>query len=214
MSATVARQGGQIQLEQSDMQLVLKMVKTAKGGYSQAAMEKMLFHIPKHHAVVQPEARWGVELPEHRKVKTVIEIQPSMFHETQTPGYLPCKNCRAKHLQSRWRCHGTFEPPLDPHRQPIPEPKPHPPRIPPAVPSNDKGAVSSQIEGVPPGYMYIHTPPSKTHFLYLDAYSKNRKLNNDVIPDLMTDDVASTGEYAICCMAMQLTSILRTSASN
>jgi hypothetical protein len=52
--------------------------------------------------------------------------------------------------------------------------------------------------------VYIQTPLSNIQFLYQDAYSKKRKVNNDVIPDLLTDDVASTGEYAICCKAMQL----------
>jgi uncharacterized protein YjhX (UPF0386 family) len=69
MSAMVPRQGGQIQLEHSDTQLVLKVVKMAKEGYSQAALEKMLFHIQKYHKAVQPEGRLGVKLPEHREVK-------------------------------------------------------------------------------------------------------------------------------------------------
>jgi len=39
MSATMARQGGRVQLEQSDMRLALNMAKMAKGGFSRAAVE-------------------------------------------------------------------------------------------------------------------------------------------------------------------------------
>ena len=40
MSATMARQGGQVQLEQSDMPLALNIAKMAKGGFSRAAKEE------------------------------------------------------------------------------------------------------------------------------------------------------------------------------
>jgi len=40
MSATMARQGGRVQLEQSDMCLALNMAKLAKGGFSLAAIEE------------------------------------------------------------------------------------------------------------------------------------------------------------------------------
>jgi len=39
MSATMARQGGLVQLEQSDMRLALNMAKMAKCGFSRAAIE-------------------------------------------------------------------------------------------------------------------------------------------------------------------------------
>jgi hypothetical protein len=41
MSATMARQGGQVQLEQSDMRHALNMAKITKGGFSHAAIEEM-----------------------------------------------------------------------------------------------------------------------------------------------------------------------------
>jgi len=34
MSGTMARQGGRVQLEQSDMRFALKLAKMAKGGFS------------------------------------------------------------------------------------------------------------------------------------------------------------------------------------
>jgi len=39
MSATMARQGGRVQLEQSDMSQALNMAKMAKEGFSCAAIE-------------------------------------------------------------------------------------------------------------------------------------------------------------------------------
>jgi len=45
MSATMARQGGRVQLEQSDMRLALNMTKMANGGFSSAAIEEMQFLI-------------------------------------------------------------------------------------------------------------------------------------------------------------------------
>jgi hypothetical protein len=40
MSATMARQGGPVQLEQSDMRLALNIVKLAKEGFSHTAIEE------------------------------------------------------------------------------------------------------------------------------------------------------------------------------
>ena len=52
MSATMARQGGHVQLEQSDMRLALNMVKMAKGGFSRAAIEETQYLIKKPCAEV------------------------------------------------------------------------------------------------------------------------------------------------------------------
>jgi len=40
MSATMARQGGWVQLEQSDMRLALNLAKMAKDGFSRAIIEE------------------------------------------------------------------------------------------------------------------------------------------------------------------------------
>jgi hypothetical protein len=45
MSATMARQGGQVQLEQSNMRLPLNMAKMAKEGFSGATIEEMKYLI-------------------------------------------------------------------------------------------------------------------------------------------------------------------------
>jgi len=52
MSATMARQGGLVQLEQSDMRLALSMAKLAKGGFSHATIEQTQQLIEKPHAEV------------------------------------------------------------------------------------------------------------------------------------------------------------------
>jgi len=41
MAATMARQGGHVQLVQADMHLASNMGKMAKGGFSRAAIEEM-----------------------------------------------------------------------------------------------------------------------------------------------------------------------------
>jgi histone H3/H4 len=53
MSATMARQGGRVQLEQSDMRLAFNMAKMAKGEFSRAAIEEMQQLIKKPGAEVQ-----------------------------------------------------------------------------------------------------------------------------------------------------------------
>jgi len=52
MSATKARQGGRVQLEQSDMHVTLNMANMAKGGFSRAAIEETQQLIKKPRAEV------------------------------------------------------------------------------------------------------------------------------------------------------------------
>jgi hypothetical protein len=66
MSATMPRQGGHVQLEQSDMRRALKMAKMAKGGFSHAAIEEIQYLAKKSHTEVREENTWGVEVPEHK----------------------------------------------------------------------------------------------------------------------------------------------------
>ena len=60
MSATMARHGGWVQLEQSDMCLALNMAKMAKGGYSGAVIEETQQLIKKPHAEVRDEKQQGL----------------------------------------------------------------------------------------------------------------------------------------------------------
>jgi hypothetical protein len=52
MSATMVRQGGRVQLQQSNMCLALNMAKMAKEGFSRAAIEETKYLIKKPHAMV------------------------------------------------------------------------------------------------------------------------------------------------------------------
>jgi len=73
MSATMARQGGRVQLEQSDMRLALSMAKMAKEGFSCSAIEETKYLIKKPRAEVREEKKRGVEFPGHKKVKAAIQ---------------------------------------------------------------------------------------------------------------------------------------------
>jgi len=60
MSATMARQGGWVQLEQSDMRLALNMAKMAKGGFSRTAIEET--QQQKRNLALKSEKRRSEEL--------------------------------------------------------------------------------------------------------------------------------------------------------
>jgi hypothetical protein len=111
MSATMARQGGRVQLEQSDMRLVLNMAKKAKEGFSRAAIEVTKYLIKKPHSEVRDEKKRGVEFPGYNKVKAAIHRPPAMLRHTQTPGCRPCQIGTAKNPQTLWRAKRTGSPP-------------------------------------------------------------------------------------------------------
>jgi hypothetical protein len=73
MSATMARQGRWVQLEQSDMHLALNMAKMANKGFSCAAIEETKYLIKKPHAEVPEEKKQGVQFPGPKKVKAAIQ---------------------------------------------------------------------------------------------------------------------------------------------
>jgi len=193
MSATMASQGGRVQLEQSDLRLALNIAKMAKGGFSRTAIEEMQFLINTLWAKVWLEMKLGVEFPGHRNVKAAMERHSAMLRENQTDGCLPCQNATAQNPQTRWRRKGMGAPPPDWLRHPTPEPMPPPPEMPLVPPGNNEAAQVSEIEGVPPGYVYIHTPLSRAQFFNHDAYAKDCKRDKDVNPDLLTDKGTSTG---------------------
>jgi len=78
-------------------------------------------------------------------------------------------------------------------RKLTPAPMQHPPGTPHVLPSDNEGTDASEIEGVPPGYVYIHTSPASAQFFNLDAYAKDCKHDTDFNPDLLTDEGTSTG---------------------
>ena len=137
MSATMARQGGRVQLEQSDMRLPLNMAKMAKGGISRTAIGETQQLIKNPRAEVREEKKRGVEFPGHNKVMAAIERHPTIVRENQTDGSLPCQNGTTKNPEIRWRCKGKGAPP--PRRAP---PRPESP----PVPSDDNER--SETEGM------------------------------------------------------------------
>jgi hypothetical protein len=88
----MARQGGRVQLEQSDMRLALNMAKMAKVGISHSAIEETKCLIKKPRAEVREENQWGAEFPGHKKVKAAIQRHPAMLRQNQMSGCLPCQN--------------------------------------------------------------------------------------------------------------------------
>jgi len=61
----MARQGGRVQLEQSDMHLALNLAETAKGRFSRTTIEETQYviNIPRHE--VCQERKRGVEFSGH-----------------------------------------------------------------------------------------------------------------------------------------------------
>jgi len=89
MSATMVRQGGRVQVEQSDIRLAMNMAKMAKGGFWQTAREETQQFIKTPCAEVREETNRGVEFPGHQIVKAAIERHPAMVYKEQTDGCLP-----------------------------------------------------------------------------------------------------------------------------
>ena len=149
----MARQGGRVQLEQSDMRLALNMAKMAKGGFSRAAVEETQYLIKKPRAEVREEKKRGVEFPGHNKVKAAIARHPAMLRQNQMPGCLPCQNGTAKNPQTRWRRKGTGAPPPNRRRQQNPEPTPPLPGTSLASTGNISGDQCLEIINLPAGYV-------------------------------------------------------------
>jgi len=111
MSATMARQGGRVQLQQSDMCLALNMAKMAQGGYLNAAVEETQQLIQKPCADVWDEKKRGVEFHGHKKVMAAIERHLAMVYKNHMAGCLPCQNGTARNARTRWRGKETGAPP-------------------------------------------------------------------------------------------------------
>jgi hypothetical protein len=185
MSATMARQGGRIQLEQSNMRLALNMPKMAQAGFSRGAIEETKYLIKKPRAEIREEKKRGVEFPGHKKVKAAIQRHPVMLRHNQMPGGLPCQNGTAKNPQTRWRRKGTGAPPPARRRLQTPELTPPPPGTPPAPTGNTSGAQLFEIVNLPAGYTYSHTALPCAEFLEDDEDTEH---DTDFDPDMLTDD--------------------------
>jgi len=188
----MARQGGRVQLEQSDIRLAWNMAKT-NGGFSCATMKEMQYLINKPRAEVREETMRWVEFPWHKTVKAVIEKQTARIRPNHPDGCLHCQNGPAKNLQTCWRRIGTGASPPDRRSQPTAEPTPPLPRMPPAPPGNDARAQRWQIVNLPAGYVYSHTSLPCTDMFTLDAYAQDSQHDTDLDPDMLTDEGTSSG---------------------
>ena len=99
MSATLARQGGRVQLEQSHMRLALNLAKIAKGGFSRTTIEETQQLIKKPRTEFREEKKRGVEFSVHTKVKAMMERHPAMVRTNQTDDCLPCQYGTAQNQQ-------------------------------------------------------------------------------------------------------------------
>jgi len=189
----MGRQGGRVQLEQSDMRLALNASKMAKGGSSHTAMEETQILMKKPRAEVWEDMMRWVLFPRNITVKAAMERHPAMPRENQSDGCLPCQYVTAQNPQTRWRRKGTGAPTPEWLRPPTPEPTPHPFETPQVRPGYNEAAHVSEIEGVPLGYVCIHAPLPSAQCFNLDAYTKDRKRDKDFDPDLLSDAETSTG---------------------
>ena len=184
MAATMARQGGRVQLEQSDMRLALNMAKMAKGGFLRAAVENTQQLIKKPRNEVREEKKQGVEVPGHMEVKATMERHQAMVYKNHTASCLLCQNGTAKNPHTRWRHKETTAPPPEP-ATPLPG-RASPPRTPPAPPGDTEGNASYEIEGMPSRYVYMHSPLPHTQIFNHNAFAKDSKCVEDSIPDLLS----------------------------
>jgi hypothetical protein len=113
MYVSMARQGGWVQLEHSDMRQALNTAKMAKERFSPTAIEETKYHIKKPRGKVREEKKWVVQSPGPKNVKVVIQRNPAMLHQNQTSGGLPCHNGTAQNPVTPWRRDETGAPPPD-----------------------------------------------------------------------------------------------------
>jgi len=134
MSASMARQGGRVQIEQSDMRLALDMANMAKKGFSRAAIEETKYLLKKPRTEVREEKKRGVEFPVHKKIKAAIQRHPAMRRQNQMSSCLPCRTGTRRNPQTHWTRRGTGVPPPARRRERIPEQTPPAPGTPPPRP--------------------------------------------------------------------------------
>ena len=175
------------------MRLAWSMANMAKGGCLHATVEETQFLVKKPQAEVQREEKRRVEFPGHTDVKAGMKIQQAMHWEKQTYGCLLCQYDTAQTPQKCWRCEGTGAPPRERLRQQTPEPTPHPPETPPVPPGDNEAVRICEIEGVPPGYVCIHTPLPSDQFFNLNTSTKDHKRNKNSNADLLTNEGTTTG---------------------
>jgi len=222
MSATMARQGGRVQLEQSDRCLALNMVEMAKGEFSHSAAEAMYFLIKKPPA----EPREDKRREEKRREEPGCSLSWQWKDECSnrvTPGYALSKpHCQMPFIapmalewnrRHEWHAKGTSAPPPNGYRHMTPEPMPQLPKMPHSPTGKISGQQYTQIVNVPARYVYSHTSHFCAALFTFDAAAQDRQHDTDFDPDMPNDEGTSTDNYTICCVIMPLTSVLMTRAA-
>jgi len=193
MSATMARQGGRVLLEQSDMRLALNMAELAKEGLLRTAIEETQYPIKKPRAEVQEGKKRGVEFPGYAKVKAVIDRHPAMLWQNHTAGCLSCQNGAAKNPQIHWRCKGSGAPTPDRRTQQTPQPTPSAPGTPLTPTRNNSIAEGASIVNLAAGYAYSHISYPGAASFTLDASAQDSQHDTDFDPHMLSDEGTSTG---------------------
>jgi hypothetical protein len=91
----MARQGGRVQLEQSNMCLTLNLARLANAEISRTAIKETQYLVKMSRAKAQEPKKWGVEFSGHKHVKAVIQTQPAMLcqnHTSELPSLKPLHN--------------------------------------------------------------------------------------------------------------------------
>jgi len=142
------------------------------------AIEETQYLINKPHTKVCEERMQEVGCPGHRIVKAAIERQPAMVHDNPTDGYLCYQDVTAwiTLIHLRWKT--TCVPLPDRCRQLTPELTPPLRGMASVPPIESVGGPGSPMEGVPPRYVYIHTPLPNAQFVNCNAYAMNSKRNS------------------------------------
>jgi len=199
MSATMTRQGGRVQIKQSDMRLALNMGKMAKVRFSRSALEETQYLIKKPPAEVREGKKGGVKFPGHKKVMAGMERHRAMICQNHKDGCLPCQNGTSRNPQTRWRHKDTgAPPPVQPrHETSDPTPSlpgtPSPPGTPPAPSGPIQGTHRLQTNNLPVANADSHVPLPKTQPINLDALAEDSLNNEDFDPELLTDERTSCG---------------------
>jgi len=185
VSATMARQGGRVQLEQSDMRLALNMATMAKEGFSSTTIEEMKYLIKKPHGDVREEMMRGVQCPWYKKVNAGIKRHSAMLCHNQTSACLPFQNVTTKYPKTRWRRKGTGAPRRIRHRVRTAVPTPPRPGSPSSPTGITSGAQLSELVNMPAGYTYSHTALRCAEFF---KYDQDTEYDTDFDPVMLTDD--------------------------
>jgi len=107
----MVRQGGRVQLEQSDMRLAMDMTKMAKEVFSCTAIEETKYLIKQPCAEVLRDKKRGIGFPWHEKVKATTESQPAMLQQNHMSGCLSCQHRPAKNPSTHWSRKESGAPP-------------------------------------------------------------------------------------------------------